>query len=126
MTKRFFYKFRYNNFIKFRLGPVIISVFIIVGAIKVFPHFFRNTCIVTITNKRIVRSNNTNKYLIYSQTEDGNIRVFENADSILELKFKSDDLFWGLGIYKKYEIKAYGLNIPLLSYYQNIIRVKGI
>jgi hypothetical protein len=126
MIKKIFYQFRNNNSIKFKIGAVIISVITIVNVIMVFPHFIRSTCIVTITNKRIIRSNNIDKYLIYSQTQDGNIKIFEDTNSLLELKFLSEDLFWGLGINKKYEVKAYGLNIPLLSYYQNIVKVKGI
>ncbi|MFL0268851.1 DUF1523 domain-containing protein [Candidatus Clostridium radicumherbarum] len=126
MIKRSNYHFRNNNFIKFRIGAVIISIIVIIGVIMVFPHFLRNTYIVTITNKRIIKSNNTDKYLIYSQTEDGKIKIFQDTNSLLELKFLSEDIYWGLGLHKKYEVKAYGLDIPLFSYYQNIINVKGI
>lgn len=128
MIKNIFYQFRNNKFIKFKIRAVIISVIVlvIVGVIMFFPHFFRNTCIVTITNKRIVKCNNIDKYLIYAQMEDGNIKVFEDTNSLAELKFNSETLYWVLQINKKYEVKAYGLNIPSLSYYQNIIKIKGV
>jgi len=91
-----------------------------------FPHFFRNTYVVTIANKTVIRRNNIDTYSIYTQVEDGNIRVFKDVNSLLEFKINSEDLYWGLTINRKYEIKAYGLRIPLLSSYQNIIKVKGV
>ena len=91
-----------------------------------FPHLFRSTYTVTITNKRIVKASNIDKYLIYTQMEDGNIKVFEDNNSLLELKFDAEDLYYGLGIYRKYKVSAYGLSIPEISCYQNIIKVEGI
>jgi hypothetical protein len=122
MIKNTLYKFRNNNFIKFKIGALIIIVIIIM----VFPHLVRNTYNVTITNKRIVKHNNIDRYLIYAQAEDGNIKVFEDNNNFLELKFISEDLYWAMEINRKYEVKAYGLNIPALSDYQNIIKVKWI
>ncbi|MCB2295344.1 DUF1523 domain-containing protein [Clostridium algoriphilum] len=110
---------------KFDIRIIIISVIVMLCVIMFFPHFFRNTYTVTIANKRVIRSDNTNTYLIYAQMENGNIRVFENTNSLLEFKVHSEDVYWGLTINRKYEIKAYGLSMPLLSSYQNIIEVKG-
>lgn len=126
MTKSIFYQLRNNNFIKFRIGAVVIGVIVTIGVIMFFPHFFRNTYIVTITNKRIIKHDNVDTYLIYSQTEDGNIKIFENIDSLPELKFNSEALYWALTINRKYEVKAYGLSIPSLSHYQNIVKVRGV
>ena len=121
-------KFRYNNYIKSKAGAVIviIGVIVIVSVIMLFPHFIRNTYKVTITNKQIIKRNNTEEYLIYAQTEDGNIKVFEDTNNFLELKFNSEDLYWAIAINKKYEVRAYGFNIPLLLHYQNIVKVKGM
>jgi len=58
--------------------------------------------------------------------ENGNIKVFKNTNSLIELKIRSEDVYWALILTYKYEIKAYGLNIPLLSWYQNITKVKGV
>jgi predicted metalloprotease len=121
------YKFKYYNFMKSRIGAVtVISSVIVVVVIMFLPHFIRSTHIVTITNKQVINRNNIDKYFIYTQTEEGNIKVYENTDNFLELKFNSKDLYWGIAINKKYEVRAYGLNIPLFSSYQNIIKVKGI
>jgi len=57
---------------------------------------------------------------------NGDMRVFENANSLPEFKTHSEDIYWSLTINEKYEIKTYGLSIPLLSAYENIIKAKGV
>ncbi|MBZ9608309.1 DUF1523 domain-containing protein [Clostridium estertheticum] len=126
MIKNISYKFRNRFFSKFKIGKIIISIIVMVGVVIFFPHFFRNTYTVTIANKRIIRRDNIDRYLIYAQMENGDIKVFEDANSLLEFKIHSEDVYWGLTINRKYEIKAYGLSIPLLSYYQNITKIKGL
>ena len=126
MKKNISYKIRNKLFLEFKIWKVIISVIVMLGVIILFPHFFRNTYIVTIANKRVIRHDNIDTYLIYTQMQDGNLRIFENTNSLLEFKIRSEDLYWGLIINGKYEIKAYGLSIPLLSSYQNIIKVSGL
>ncbi|MBU3159708.1 DUF1523 family protein [Clostridium frigoris] len=126
MKKRISHLFRYKNFSGFMLVKIIIIFFTIVGIIIFFPHFFRNTYVVTIESKRIIKHENKDMYLIYTEMQNGDIRVFKNDNSLLEFKMLSEDLYWGLKINKKYEIKAYGLSIPILSSYQNIIKAKGV
>ena len=131
MRKNNFYRFNRLTFnrlrlSKFKIGALIIGIVIIVSIIMFFPHFFRNTYIVTIANKQVKVQNNKGKYLIYTQMENGDTRVFENTDSLIEFKFNSEDIYGGLRINRTYEVKTYGLRIPLLSYYQNIVKVKGI
>ena len=120
------YQFRRINFLKSKIKKIIILFTMMIGLIIFFPHFVRSTAIVTITNKRVIKRDNVDTYLIYAQTENGNIKIFNNTNSLLEFKIRSEDLYWGLIINKKYEIKAYGLSIPLLSYYQNIKSIKGV
>ncbi|MGH4117358.1 DUF1523 family protein [Clostridium sp.] len=120
------YKFKRINFPKFKIKKIIIIVIVMIGVSILFPHFIRSTYIVTIANKRVIKRDNIDTYLIYTQTENGNIRIFKNTNSLLEFKIHSEDLYWGIIINRKYEIKAYGISIPILSYYQNIISVKGV
>ena len=126
MIKNIYYQFRRKNFPQLKIGKVIIIVIVLLSVIMFFPHFFRNTYTVTIANKRVIKRNNTDTYLIYTQTENGDVKIFNNTNSLLEFKINSEDLYWGLIVNNKYEIKAYGFSIPLLSYYQNIISVKGV
>ncbi|MDT8717014.1 DUF1523 family protein [Clostridium sp. 19966] len=120
--------FRHNNFLKSKTGILILipAVIVIIIVIMLSPHFIRDTYKVTITNKRVIKHKNTDVYLIYAQTEDGEIRVFKNANNFIEMKHNSEDLYWAISINKKYEITVYGFNIPLFSNYQNIVKVKGI
>ncbi|MCB2359938.1 DUF1523 family protein [Clostridium estertheticum] len=120
------YLFRNKNFSEFKFGKVIIIFFVIVSVIILFPHLFRNTYVVTIESKRIIKHDNKDTYLIYTEMQNGDIRVFKNDNSILEFKILSEDMYWGLIINKKYEIKAYGLSIPIFSSYQNIVTAKGV
>ncbi|MFT5873151.1 MAG: hypothetical protein ACI8WT_002093 [Clostridium sp.] len=124
--KNISYQFKKKFILKFKIVKVIICVIVMFGVIMVFPHFFRNTYIVTIASKRIITLDNTDTYLIYTQMEDGNIKIFKNTNSLIEFKIHSENVYWGLIISGKYEIKAYGWSMPLLSTYQNIIKVKGI
>jgi len=121
-------KFRRNSFRKSKkriLIPLFIIIIIVI-IIPLSPHFFRDTYKVTITNKRIVTVKNTEVYLIYALKEDGKVIVFKNTNNFLEMKFNSEDLYWAMSINKKYEIRAYGFNMPLFSNYQNIAEIKGI
>ncbi|WP_312887250.1 DUF1523 domain-containing protein [Clostridium lacusfryxellense] len=120
------YRFKRKPFMNFKIGKVIIIIIVALGVSMFFPHLIRNTYVVTIGNKRIVRTNNKNTYLIYAQMEDGNIKVFKNTNNLFEFKFHSEDTYWALTLNRKYEITAYGFNIPILSSYQNIVKVKGV
>jgi len=126
MWKNIFYKFRSSTLLQFKIVAIIISIIVMVGIIMSFPHFFRSTYIVTIANKQVIKSDNIDKYFIYTQMEDGSIKVFQDTNSVLEFKFNSQDVYMGLRLNRKYEITAYGLRIPLLSSYENIIKVKAV
>lgn len=132
MFNRFYrYKFSRRPLIKFKFSKfktlaVLISIFLLINFIIFFPHFFRSTYIVTIANKQIKTIDNKKTYLIYTQTENGDTRVFKDMDSLLELKFDSEDIYGGLRINRTYEIKTYGFRIPLTGNYENIVKVKWI
>ena len=126
MIKNILYEFRNKISLKSRICIAIISFILLLNVIIYFPHFVRSTYIVTIANKRIIRRNNIDTYLIYTQMEDGNLRVFQDTNSLVEIKVNSENLYWGLTIGGKYEIKVYGFSIPLLSSYQNIIKARGV
>ena len=126
MRKNISYLFRNKFFSGFKLGKFIIIFFVILGVIVFFPHFFRNTYVVTIESKRIIEHDSKATYLIYTELQNGDIRIFKDENSLLEFKIPSQDMYWGLRINRKYEITAYGLGIPLLSSYQNIIKAKGV
>ncbi|MEY8000538.1 DUF1523 family protein [Clostridium sp. Mt-5] len=129
MRKNNFHRLKSNKSLrslKFKIGAMIIGIIILSGIFISFPHFFRNTYTVTIASKQIKKQNNSTEYLIYTQIGNGDTRVFKNTNSLLEFKFNSEDVYGGFRINRKYEIKTYGFRIPLLSSYENIIKVKAI
>lgn len=126
MTKRNFHRLTKNNSLKIKVGAVVIITILISGLVYCFPHFIRSSYKIVVIDKRIIKQHNTERYIIYTQLDDGRLRVFENKNSLLELKINAQDIYYGLMVNRKYEIEAYGFDMPLLSCYQNISRVKGI
>lgn len=116
-----------NKTLKYKIRTVLVCIIILAIVIMLQPHLFRNTYTVIISSKQIEhKSDKKNLYLIYAQLNDGTVRVFKDTNSLLEFKFNSLDIYGGLRINRKYEIKVYGLRIPFLSSYQNIIEVKAV
>lgn len=126
MIKKNSYQTNKINSLKIIIKTAAICIILLAVAGCCFPHFFRNDYNATIVNKRIIKQKNTERFLIYTQLEDGRIKIFEDKNSLLELKVNAQDIYYALQINRKYEIKAYGFDIPLMSYYQNISRIKGI
>jgi hypothetical protein len=52
--------------------------------------------------------------------------VFEDSDNYICLKFNSSSLLSDLDAGKKYQLHVYGLRIPFLSTYRNVVSVKEI
>jgi Protein of unknown function (DUF1523) len=89
-------------------------------------HLDRETYRATVTDKQVKRANTTDKYLVFTKLEDGSVRVFENTDSPVELKFNSSDVYAKIEVGKKYDIATYGFRLQFFSMYENILDVKEI
>ena len=68
----------------------------------------------------------TSTYMVYTELEDGGVRVFRDEDVLMRLKFNSSDIYAQLHAGKKYKFRVIGWRIPLLSKYENIISVDEI
>ncbi|AND83877.1 DUF1523 family protein [Clostridium tyrobutyricum] len=118
---------RKHKALRYKIIAAIVCSIIISVLISLIPHFFRNTYTVIISSKQIEKkSKNKTIYLIYTQMDNGTVKVFKNINSFPELKFNSQDIYGGLRINRKYKIRAYGLRIPLLSSYENIVKVQAV
>ena len=72
-----------------------------------------------VKNKeRIVTKSGSSKYLIFCKN-----KVLENTDSLLYWKWNSSDMYNNLDKGKNYKLAVYGLRIPILSMYQNVIKI---
>ncbi|WP_446898629.1 DUF1523 family protein [Clostridium sp. LBM24168] len=104
---------------------IIVLIFVFI-TIALSPHFFRHTYTITVSNKQIKKQHDKSIYMIYAQMDNGNVRTFKDINSLVEFKFNSDDIYGGLQIYRKYEIRTYGFRIPIISCYENIVKVKKL
>lgn len=104
------------------IGIILFIIFI--GGIGSLPHFARHNYDITVTDKQVKRHNDHDKYLIYTVIQNGQEKVFEDKDSLIELKFNSADVYGELKVNHKYTINTYGWRIPILSLYENITKVK--
>lgn len=105
---------------------IIISViFALVLSVSIVTNVNDTEYVVTVTDKERVVKDNTSKYLVFAEDEQGNVFVFENTDTILRGKFDSSNIQGQLKEGNKYTITVVGYRVPFLSMYQNIIKVES-
>lgn len=92
--------------------------------VEIAGQFVNNSYDVKVTDKTVKNSNDHSTYLIFTETDDGKVRVFKDTDSVLRGKFNSSDIYGEIKVGKKYHFETYGLRIPFLSRYENIKSVK--
>jgi hypothetical protein len=103
---------------------------IIIGVLySVSTVFNDHTYVVTVTDKdRIYESSDDksadSKYIVFTKDESGEIHVFENTDLFIRFKFNSSDIQGKLEVGNTYEVTVVGYRIPILSQYENIIKVE--
>ncbi len=109
---------------KAKLTVAVLGAVGLLALCTVGSHLDRESYVATVTDKTVKRNKKgDDKYLVFTKLSDGSVRVFEDTDSFLELKFNSSDIHGELEIGKTYRIGTYGLRIPVFSWYENIISV---
>ncbi|MBI4158703.1 DUF1523 family protein [Candidatus Woesearchaeota archaeon] len=102
----------------------------LLGTCSVAPHLDREVYRAKVTDKeRVVKGSEdeiSSKYLVFTKLPNGRIRVFENTDSWIELKFNSSDVYGQIRVGRTYDLGTYGWRIPILSKYENILRVREV
>ena len=83
-----------------------------------------NLYTVTVTGKERISDYNNSKYLIFTEDENNNIRVFQNTDVWYAGKFNSSDLYAKIKVGETYTFGVIGYRIPWLSMYENIVSVE--
>lgn len=121
---------------------IIIGVLVLVVAVMagdfIISKATRQTIVATVTDKDIKKDPNSSSrskenkteskdvYMVYTKDENGEVHVFKDEDTWYYLKFNSSDVYAEIEIGKTYEFDVYGLRIPFISSYQNIIKVKEV
>ena len=102
---------------------VIVLPIYLVSTFEFNDHSYNN---LTVTEKQTKRYDKSDKYLIFTKNDQGEVRVFENTDSLFRGKFNSSDVYGSLEIGKKYNLGVVGYRNGLVSMYENIIVVKEV
>lgn len=119
-------KMKVSSTFKFGVFSMIaILILVIIGQ----SYFIKNTSTIAIskvTGKERVVTNGTDnkvesKYLIFTEAE-----TFECTDQILVGKYNSSDVYGHIEIGKKYKFTVYGVRIPFLSQYRNIVNAEVV
>ena len=109
---------------------IYITVLVIAITLAIVFSFNDKTIVVTITDKeRIVTTTSesvSSKYLVFGDNNVGKPVVFENTDNIFRWKWNSSNIQGQLKEGKTYKLTVVGYRIPILSQYENIIKVEEI
>lgn len=104
---------------------VVMIVVAIIGLARPFDKAFNTKDItVTVTDKVVKNGNDSGKYLIFCEDENGTVHTFEITDSLLSFRFNSSDVYAAIKTGSKYEFTVGGSRNPFLSWYPNIYEYK--
>ncbi len=104
---------------------IVAVIFALVLSFSVVASFNDTEYVVTVTDKERVIKEDSSKYLVFTEDEQGNVLVFENTDNMWRGKFDSSNMQGQLKEGNKYTLTVVGYRVPLLSMYQNIIKVES-
>lgn len=79
------------------------------------------TFVATVNDKDIKAGAESSTYLIYTELENGEGRVFSNSDNWFIGKYNSSDWYNDIRVGATYEFKTSGYRMPMISSYENII-----
>lgn len=100
---------------------VILGIIIAIAIISSLYTILTGSNEITVSSKERVIKGEDSYYLVY--TNKGTYKV---VDNIWYLHFKSSDVYSNLNNQKTYKVKTFGLRIPYLSMYKNIIKAEPL
>ncbi len=104
---------------------VVMIVVAIIGLARPFDKAFNIKDItITVTDKVVKNGNDSGKYLIFGEDENGTVHTFEITDSSLRFRFNSSDVYAAIKTGSKYEFTVGGSRNHFLSWYPNIYEYK--
>lgn len=117
---------RKSNAVKLIVYGVFFLIFIGIISVDIAGQFVSNDYTVKVTDKIVKHSKENSKYLIFTELKNGEIRVFQDTDSLVRGKFNSSDVYGEIKVGHEYKFNTYGLRIPFFSKYENIVNVQKI
>jgi len=102
---------------------ILIILFLIFGIV---PDLNDHEYIITVTGKERIIDDESSKYLIFGDTDEGESLVFENTDTLIRGKFNSSDFQGKMKIGQRYKVTVVGFREPFFSWYENIIDVQEL
>lgn len=107
----------------------VIMALVIIGLIAVLSigtSFNDHTYTITVTDKERINKNDDSYYLIFTEKQDGDTLVLKNEDNLFRGKFNSSDVYAQMDVGCAYEVTVVGFRFPLISMYENIIKIEPI
>ncbi|WP_431819243.1 DUF1523 family protein (plasmid) [Bacillus thuringiensis] len=86
----------------------------------------REPIVGTVVDKYTKRHEDTDKFFVVIEDENGETHVLENTDGLIVGKWNSADVQASLKKGKKYEIMTFGWRNNVMSWYPNITEVKAL
>ncbi len=104
------------------LAAITIVFSIVCGVLSVINKISNErTVIALVTGKEVKRADeNSDKYLIYTESENGEIEVYEITDSLFKGRFDSSDLYAKIKVGETYKFTICGKRYRFLSMYPNV------
>lgn len=109
---------------KLLIGILILAVIVGVIAVVSVNYYHEKNYTVTVTEKAVKNYEDGSKFLIFTKTEEGEIRTFRLEDDMWLLQFDSADKYAQIHIGHTYTFTTVGWRIPFFSAYENIIGIE--
>lgn len=81
---------------------------------------------VTVTEKTVKNGEDSGKYLVFAEDDDGNVQTYEITDSLLRFRFNSSDVYAAIKPGNRYKFTVGGSRNHFFSWYPNIYEYKLI
>lgn len=104
--------------------PAILIGYVL--CLSVSGNFNTHTAVMTVTGKERVNKDDTSYYLVFGKDMDGKTVVYKNTDNILRGKWNSSEMQGELEVGSTYQVNLVGYRVPLLSWYENIIKAEEV
>lgn len=104
---------------------VLVAIFAVINlVVGISGNYNDHTAQITVTDKERVVQEDSSRYLIMGEDENGKVVVYENTDRLLRGKFNSSDIYAAMKKGKTYEVQLVGYRFPMFSWYENILSYK--